>query len=108
MSQQAERATICNFAVNESWRDRVRLNSFAIILVGFVACVVIGLIPLMISTANDTDRGQFNAEEFDWTQLRGKTVEKAVPIENGTRVRLSFTDGTHVEFSSHKYSLSVN
>lgn len=108
MRHEDEYAAGGNFATNESWRDRVRLNSFAVILVGLVACVVIGLVPLMIPAIDETDRGPFNAEEFDWTQLRGKTVENAGVEEGGYKVTISFTDGSHVELSSHKYPLIVN
>lgn len=111
MRQQTEHATGLRFFRRFDLWERACTDLFGWIILAvflFVTSAVVFAAIHFIASDDETARKMFNAEKFDWVQMQGKTVKNAVPSENGTRVTLGFTDGTHVELSSHKYALSVN
>ena len=114
MRQQTQHATDPRFFRRCLMREGAREWIFAALVGAALAIVPFAMSALVfaaihfIASDDEPARKTFNAEKFDWAQVQGKTVKNAAPSENGTKVTLSFTDGTHVEISSSKYTLSVN
>ena len=111
MRRKTEHVTVHRFFRRFDLWERACTDLFGWIILAvflFVASAVVFSAIHFIASDDEAARKWLNTEEFDWAQVQGKTVENAVPGENGTRVTFSFTDGTHVELSSHKYPLSVN